>query len=115
MRVRRALGAAQVASEPAQVGGVGAGDGRQQQLVHGRPVERVRLGRSPQHREQRRDGRFRGQRQLVGRHLERHAGGRQRAAQRWDGQPTAAYDDGHLVPRQALFEVGPPQQVGDVG
>ena len=52
-----ALDAAQRAAEPAQVGGVGVGERREQQLARGLVVERVRVDDDAEQREQRRDRR----------------------------------------------------------
>ena len=109
-----ALDAAQRAAEAAQVGGVGVGERGEQQLARGLVVERAGVDDDAEQREQRRDRGLLVQRQLVGRDLDRHAGGGERTAQRGHGPAAAAHEHRHLVPRHALLEVGAAQRVGDV-
>ena len=64
--------------------------------------------------EQRQHGRVLDQRQVVAGDLDRDAGRAEGAAQRRDAGPAGADQDGHPVPRDAVLEVGPAEQVGEV-
>jgi len=79
--VAGAFDTAQGTAESTEVGGIGVGERRDQQSVHGVVVEGRRVDGGPQDHEQRADRRLLVQRQLVGRDLDRDAGRAQRAAQ----------------------------------
>ena len=64
--------------------------------------------------DQRQRGRVADQRHLVAGDLDRDPGGAERAAQRRDRLPARPHQHRHLVPGDAVLEVGPAQQVGEV-
>ena len=74
----------------------------------------VEVEHDPQGVDQRERGRVADQRHLVAGHLDRHAGGAERAAQRRDRLAPGPDQHGHLVPGDAVLEVRPPEQVGEV-
>ena len=73
-----------------------------------------RPGGGPQRAQERGDGGFVAQRQVVAVDLEGHARGGEGAAYGGDGAPAGAYEDGHLPPGHAVLQVGAAQDVGDV-
>ena len=55
-----------------------------------------------------------GERDLVAGDLDRHAGGDQRSGQSGNRGPARAHQHGHLVPADAVAQVGAAQDLGDV-
>ena len=74
----------------------------------------VEVEHHPQGVDQRQRGRVADQRHLVAGHLDRHAGGAEGTTQRRDRLAAGPHQHGHLVPRDAVLEVRPPEQVGQV-
>ena len=99
-RARRAARAAATRSRP----------GSRKSGESGSSLSRLTTARSAV--EERQDGGVPHQRQVVGGHLDGHAGRGQRAAQRRDAGAARAHQHGHPVPGDAVLEVGAAQQVG---
>lgn len=78
------------------------------------PRGRLRRGHRLQCREQGRHRWFVAQGQVVAVDVEGDAGGREGAADRRNRAGSGAHQDGHLAPRNAVLQVCPAQDVGDV-
>ena len=116
------LPGAEAASQDADVGGVHVGERRGEQVGSPRRVDVGRVGgvgdvgvdRDRQGVEQRGNSGLPHERGVVGGDLDRHAGGQERPPQTGDRRTPRADQDRHVRPGQAVLEVGPAQQVGEV-
>ena len=116
------LACAEAAREPAYVTGVEATQRAGQQRLGACGTDVVGVGgillvevdHGAQGVEQRQHRGVAHQRELVAGHLDGHAGRTQRATQRRDGAAARAHQHRHLVPADAVLEVGAAQQVGEV-
>ena len=119
---RDLLAGPQQPAEPAQVTGVEAAERTEQHRLRPRRVDEVdvvgvvvvEVEDGPQGVEQRQDGRVAHERHVVARDLDGHPGGAERATQPGDRRAAGADQDRHVVPRDAVLEVGAAQQVGEV-
>lgn len=112
---RGVLGDAQRATQTAHADHVGAAERAGQQLLGRRLVELGGVHRDLEQGEQRPHTGLGGQRQLIGRHHDGDARGRQRPAQRRKLADGRADQHGHPPPRHALKQVSAAQGVGHHG
>ena len=116
------LACAQQASEAAYVSGVQPSQRPQQQrlgaggvdVVDVLQVGVVEVDDRPERVDQRDHGRVAHERHLVVRHLDRDSRGAECPPQGRDRRPPRPDEHGHVVPRDAVLQVGAAEQVGEV-